>query len=349
MSPLLPPSMTRHLTLMLLVTASTVALADDVLTSAELSAMGGGAVAEPSDAIVLRTNPGAIALVERYEATLQADFGPAADKRWGALVVDAKTNARVGFGIGYQGGQTNPPFLDAELPPFTVTGQDPVNTKDRHEIVAGLGVNLLDRRLSFGASGDVRIYDDAWQGKGVTGNLALGVAAQPIPEITVGASVRDVIPMTAAPDRPLRFDVGVRGDLPAGGDVVGMAFSAQGQLGWVDNGQPGAQQLRASLCAVGSLRGISLRTGWAWDGDDARWADTLGRSGHSARVGVGFATGAGTFDYALVVPVGTEGNPTAAADLRHVLSIRVHLGALVDDDDSPSTGRSDDVRWPSSR
>jgi hypothetical protein len=341
--------MTRHLTLLLLATAPAAAFADDVLTSAALSAMGGGAVAEPSDAIALRTNPGAIALVERYEATLQADFGPAADKRWGALVVDAKTNARIGFGIGYQGGQTNPPFLDAELPPFTVTGEAPVNTKDRHEIVAGLGVNALERRLSFGLSGDVRIYDDAWQGQGVTGNLAIGVAAQPIPALTIGASVRDVLPMAAAPDRPLRADLGVRGDLPAGGDVVGLAFSAQGQIGWTDNGRPGVQQLRASIGAGGSVRGIALRAGWAWDGDDAQWADTLGRCGHSARVGLGFATGSGSFDYAIVVPVGTDGNPTAPADLRHVLSIRVHLGALIDDDDSRSTGRSDDVRWPGNR
>jgi hypothetical protein len=341
--------MPRHFPLLMLLTAPSVAWADDVLTSAELSAMGGGAVAEPNDAITLRTNPGAIALVERYEATLQADFGPSIDKRWGALVVDAKTNGRIGFGIGYQGGLTNPPFLDAELPPFTITGEAPANTKDRHEIVAGLGVNAFDRRLSFGVSGDVRIYDDAWQGKGVTGDLALGAAAQPIPELTVGVSVRDLLPLAAAPDRPTRFDIGVRGDLPAGGDVVGLAFSGQGQLGWVGNGQPGAQQLRASLGAGGSVRGIALRTGWAWDGDEARWKERLGLSGHSVRVGVGFATGSGALDYAIVVPVGTEGDPTALSDLRHVLSLRVHLGTLIDDDESRSTGRSDDVRWPGNR
>ncbi|HMV66332.1 MAG TPA: hypothetical protein PKA64_05740 [Myxococcota bacterium] len=302
----------------------------DEHASANVAGMGGSSVADPTDLTAIRTNPAAVGLTERYD--IQALFGVSngRDLRWGIAAGDSRTNDRVSFGLAYMGGLTRPPFLPEELPPFAVTGEEPENKKQRHDIELSLSVPLLDRRLAFGLGGNLLIYNQTWNGKGVTGNLAAGVAARPIDELSLGIGFRDLLPIAEQPDRPATMNVGARGGVE---DIV----VASGELGYrLEKGE--GSPLTGRLGVQGTIDFVQARAGWTWDGP---------LQTHLVTWGIGASADAGSIDYAMQIPVNQPG--LRFADLIHTLTITLRTNAFKRESSEEEPGDGAPMQWPGGR
>lgn len=305
-----------------------VALADEH-ASAIVAGMGGGSVAEPIDLTAIRTNPAAVGLTERYD--LQGLFGVnnGRDLRWGIAAGDSRTNERISFGVAYMGGITRPGFLPEELPPFAITGEEPENKKQRHDIQIALSAPFLDRKLAIGLGGNLLFYNQTWNGKGVTGNLGAGIAARPFEGLSLGLGFRDLLPIPEQPDRPATMNVGVRGGVDA--IVVG-----SGELGYrLEKGE--GNPLTGRLGVQGTIDLVQLRAGWTWDGPIQT---------HLVSWGIGASAEAGSIDYAMQVPVNTPG--LRFADLTHTLTVTIRTNAF-DDDRAREASDEPPMRWQDGR
>lgn len=295
---------------------SLAALADET-PSARVAGLGGASIADPTDTTSIRTNPAALALLERYDLQGAFLYGPTKDMRWSAGVIDSQTSEWLGFGVSYAGGRTtSTPFAPEDLPPFVVAGEDPVNAVSRHDITLGASVPLLDRRLAFGLGGTLSILERPWQGKEVTGNATLGVAARPADWITLGLAARDVLPIKGQYDRPASMAFGVRG-----GDeerVFG-AVEIEGRLEHNDTAT--TSPITARVGVEGVVRFVHGRAGYAFEGPLDR---------HSLSLGLGVGNSAGSLDYTMVVPLNASG--LGAAGLQHVLSLTLRTNAMRRDD-----------------
>jgi hypothetical protein len=310
------------------------ARADEHATAIAAGA-GGAAVADPIDLSSVRANPSAFALQPRYDLGVLGRFGPGPDARWGAVVVDAKTNDVLAFAFRYAGNVTRPAFLDAELPPFAITGDDLENRKQEHDFLVAVAVRGLDDRLSFGVAGDVLWYKKDWGGEGVTGNLSLGGAAKPHPNLTVGLSARDLIPQAVTPDRPTLLTLGVRGGL----DDLDLGIVGAGELTWRPVEGDGVP-LQARLGVQGLIRVVGLRAGWWYDGFTAA---PDGGGTHHATWGFGLYSASGSLDYAMDIPATSALQPN---QILHGLSLTLHTDKLFADDQRDRGGRGDDgLRW----
>jgi hypothetical protein len=307
--------------LLLLLAAPTVASATDEITSAPVAGIGGASVADPNDNGTLRSNPAAVGLSERYDLQALFRVGPLPGIYWSVNAVDARTNDYVSFGLAYDGRITRPEFLPDELPGFAPTGEEPSNRKELHDLTFALAVPFLKRRLSVGLNGTLTIFDNAWNGKGTTGNLDLGIAARPIDQLSFGLSARDILPVADQFDRPATLAFGARGgmdDLFIGAVEVDHRF--EHVLGNPWNVRAGVE---------GVLKVVKLRAGWNWDGD----VDI-----HRVSWGIGAFSKAGSVDYAMQIPVNDSN--LAFADVIHTLSLTVKTKAFQREEPEESP-----VRW----
>jgi hypothetical protein len=309
--------------------ALATALADDHAT-APIAAMGGASVADPVDLTTIRTNPAAVGLSERYDVQGLFAYGADRSMRWGAAIADGRTNDHLSFGLSYMGGITFPGFLPAELPPYAITDEEPINKKQRHDIALAASVPVLDRRLAFGLVGNVTFFNQAWNGKGTTGNLGAGIAAHPIDQLTIGFSARDILPIKDQPDLPATLTLGARG----GVDEIFIG-TAEADFRLEDTG---GSRWNARVGLQGAIQAARIRAGYVWQGDALR---------HVVTWGLGAASSAGSIDYAMQIPANLPG--MKFGDVVHTISLTVKTGAFDEDRDPTDDTNGAPLQWKPNR
>lgn len=291
--------------------ASGTSRASEDVYAGNTAGMGRTAVANSEDNAAVTVNPALLGLTERYDVQGLFVYGPNKGMAWGASLADSSTNELIGFGLSYSGGVTEPELFTDQLPGWTPVGVVPPNGQRNHDITAGIGVQLLERRLGFGLNGSVFIFDTDRFGSGVTGNMDLAAAGRPIEWITLGLVARNVLPI---PDQKE-----YAGSL-AGGLRVGLDRYVIGEVD-VDWRY---EDVRGSAVTVGAgLQGAisiaRIRAGYRWVGD---------YQNHAVTWGIGIQTDVGGFEYAMEIPVGADTSPAA---LVSTFSVRVATGGFRDD------------------
>lgn len=198
----------------------TAALGADRVEESDTLAMGSTGVAAPHANSMITANPGGIGLADRYTFSLGGSYG-GRGLHYNIGAIDTKTSP-VAFGLIYSGDQYHPSFQDHELPGYAVQGQELSNRKRTHDFSAALAIPLLDHRFSVGLGGSFSYFNNDRQGKGVTGNVHLGLAFKPHQAVNVGLSARNLLPVNdPALTRPLEFLGGVYvGDRDLGGIAI---------------------------------------------------------------------------------------------------------------------------------
>ena len=191
------------------------ASAADVVSGANLFAMGGVGAAASRDNASITLNPGLLALHPRYDFMGVFQYGPdpgantPADLAWGITAMDARTSDVVALGLSYSGNHFEPLLQEDEFPGWTVPGADIPNEKRFHDFAGALSFAALERKLGFGLGVNVGLFDHDRQGDGVTFDLHLGAGARPLEWLSLGAAVRDMVPGDAE-DRKLQVVGGAR-------------------------------------------------------------------------------------------------------------------------------------------
>jgi len=282
--------------------------------------MGDAAVAAPRDNTIVTANPGAIALTDQFD--VQAGFSGGFDRAWSWNVsaIDGRTNDYVNFGLAYDGRIHFPPFLSEELPGWNPVGDPLLNRREEHDITFALAVPVLDRRLSFGLNGTLSILEGAYADQVITGNMDVGVATQPIPELSVGFVAKSFLPVKEQGRIPGSVALGVRGMVP---DLFAATVEAEYRYEdvirrpWV---------VRAGV--EGVLREVvALRAGWNWDGD---------RADHRLTWGLGLMKkDVGSLSYAMVIPVIPN---LRGLEIGHFLTLTLHTNVASSEEEAP-------IRW----
>lgn len=293
--------------------------------TAPVAATGSMAAAHWSDNTALVTNPAAIALSSRYDVSAQFLGTGSGALRWGASAVDGTTNEYITFGFAYEGGRYNPPFLPGELPGFAITGDEPVNLKQEHDLTFGLAAPFLDRKLSVGLNGTVMIFDNAHNGRGTTGNLDVGLAARPIELLALGFAARDVLPIPEQFARPATLAFGVRAgrdELVTGGVEADLRLEEVQELPFT---------IKAGV--DGAIKEIvHLRGGYLFHGDTLE---------HQVSWGFGLNSPSGSIDYGMRIPVSRDA--LAFRDVQHIVSLTLNIKGLTGGDE----GAEEDLGWRS--
>jgi hypothetical protein len=272
--------------------------------------MGGASAAHPSDNSAITVNPGVIALESRYDIGALFGYGPTQDIGWGMSVSDSQTNEWIGFGASYYGSVFDPPFRNDELPGWSPVGIDPINMKRTHTVGVGVGSALWDRRIGLGLSGYLTGYNNKYVGNGMTGNMDVGLGVRPAPWVSLGVVGRNVLPVPDQSDTPTSVRTGLRIQTPPW-------FAIAADLDWQTEEVAGV----AYSVGTGIEGGVSqarARVGYRFDGVFQQ---------HAATWGLGAESDAGAIEYAMVIPVGPD---QGAADIVHMISIRVYAGKIRD-------------------
>lgn len=291
---------------MILLLASTAALATDRVEGADTLAQGSTTVANPYSIGSVNANPAAVGLVERYIFGVGFHYG-GRGIHWQATAIDTQTS-KAAFGLTYSGDRYNPPLTEAELPGWTVPGQELTNKKRTHDLGFALAAPFLERRLVFGLGGSVSFFDNERSGKGTTGNLNAGVAARPQPWVSLGLSGRNLLPIDdAGSDRPM--------------EIVGSTWLGQvGIASFAFEGGVRPESTSLLLLATGvevnPTEASAVRAGWR-----------LQDGGHLLSLGAGGGTEEGSVDFAIQAPTNRFGKPL---DWTYMLSIRF-LAPNIDD------------------
>lgn len=285
-------------------TLPTAARATDIY-SAEQAGMGGAAIADPRDINTILVSPASMAFIERYDVGAYFVGGPDGDLRWHVSAVDGRTNDRVVFGLGYTGGLINPAFHPNELPGWIAAGEALRNAQQRHDISLALGIPFLDRRLTIGANGTVRIFDGKFIGSGATGNMDLAIATRPVEWVSVGITASDILPVPDQASDPTQIAIGVRGGWEK--HIVGAVdFGAR-----LEEVVESPFWVRFGI--EGGIKWARLRAGYDWDGE---------RGTHRVAAGLGLTTPVGTLDYAIQIPIVTQDFDPAS--MTHTVSLVVY-------------------------
>ncbi len=280
------------------------------VVGANLAAMGGAAAANPDDNAPITVNPGAIALKERYDLHGHFRYGPDQLNQWGFSAVDGRTSNWLTLGLYYAGDRANPPLTPADLPGWTLPGEDPDNIKRHHDFTLAFAGHGWDRRLSAGFSGTFAIYNHDRHGAGSTGNVDVGVAARPVDGFTIGVAGRNLIPVNDLGELPLTVVGGMRVHGEAGAlsaDVDWRDIKADFPLTFAGGGE----------LPIGEIP--RLRAGYRYEGPIEQ---------HRLTGGFGLVGASGSIDIGVQVPVGA-GQPTLSG-LAGLISI--HLAAPKGDD-----------------
>lgn len=253
----------------------------DRVEESDTLAMGSASVAAPFSNSMIASNPGGLGISKRYHFSLGFGYG-GRGIHWQVGAVDSQTSP-VAFGVTYSGDRYHPPLKEHELPGWSVPDQPIQNRKRTHDVAVGLAVPLLEHRLSFGLGGSISFFDHDRQGKGFTGNLHAGGAVQPVEQLVIGLSARNLLPVDdPSLDRPLELLGGVWfGDREIGGLSI--------------EGGARPEAITPLVLAAGGEfmpASVFVRGGW-------RYQDNL----HNATMGIGGGTDAARVDLALGVPI----------------------------------------------
>lgn len=282
--------------------------------------MGDAAVAHPRDNVLITVNPAGMGLTDQFD--VQAGFSGGFDRAWSwhASAIDGRTNEYVKFGLSYDGRIHFPPFLPDELPGWNPIGDALLNRREEHDITFGLAVPVLDRRLSFGLNGTLSILESAFADQVVTGNMDVGVAAQPIPQLSVGFVAKSFLPLKEQGRIPGSVALGVRGMVP---DTFAASFEAEYRY---EDVQRRPWVLRGGVDGV--IREIvAVRAGWNWDGD---------RADHRLSWGLGLVRkDVGSLAYAMIIPVIPN---LRGLEIGHFLTLTLHTNVASADEEEP-------IRW----
>lgn len=311
-----------------LVLAGAPSFAADVVQGANLLGMGTVGVAAPADNAAVTMNPGAIGLRKRFDLHVHGRVGPTAGLHWAATAVDARTSDVVAAGFAYSGDRFEPAVTAADLPAWSISGEEIRNRKRYHDFAGAIAVALLDRRISLGVGGALSVYDNDQQGSGRSFDMSAGLGVAPIDALTLGVSIRNFLPH-ARQDRPAQILAGIRvedptsfaievnasrGWLPAPTDLVavaGLATAAEDPSVWTFSGGIDKR-----------FGGVRVRAGGTWQGESRLPFATFGIGSHQDD-GLGF-------EYGLAVPL--------TSDLRfsstvHQISFRFAAEAEIDPND----------------
>lgn len=287
-----------------LLLASAAALAADVVQGANTAAMGGVGVAAPSDNAAITLNPGLIGLVERFDFHAHFRLGPTGDLQWAATAIDSRTSERFGAGFAYSGDRYDPPLTNNELPGWSLPGEELANRRRQDDFTLGLGVPLLGRRLSLGASVLFSRFNHDRDGKGSTADVHVGIGVRPVEWLTVGAGIRNLAPIPSPQDRPLSWVAGARLEATRAA-IEGNVWSSTDPLA------PSSWSIAAGG-EVSPTVGTRVRLGMFRDGPLQRTRLTAGFGLVSER--------GGGLDYALMVPV--AGQELRPGTLVHQIAVR---------------------------
>jgi hypothetical protein len=285
---------------------SAPALAADVASGANLTAMGGVGAAASRDNAAITLNPGLLALHPRYDFMGVFRYGPdpgastPADLAWGVTAMDARTSKVVALGLAYSGNHYEPLLEEDDFPGWTVPGADIPNEKRFHDFAAALSFAGLDRRLGFGLGANVGLYDHDRQGDGVLFDLHAGLGARPVDWLVVGAAVRDFLP-GGGQDRPLDVVGGVRFEAEK-------LFAVEVDADWRDDFAVGLPVTLASGFEARAGEG-RVRLGWRRDASDGV---------HSVTAGLGWEQEGAAIEYGVQVPLD---HPRLGSTI-HAVSIR---------------------------
>lgn len=283
------------------------ALAADA-DGANVTAMGATANAAADDNAAITANPGVLGLDERYDFAGLFRYGPDGGLEWGGSILDAETTPSVAFGVAYVGGITAPPLETSDLPGYKLVGEDLSRVRRDHQVTVALGVPVLDRKLSFGVSGDLLLYHRDVGGSGTTGDMTLGVGTRPIEPLMLGVALRDLLPIDDGSDEPATLAGGVRVLKTGIGAIAGDLDwrLADGALGWGVGAQADIVKLRAR----------------------AGFQSVAGTGEERVTWGIGVETDAAALEYAMAIPVG---DAPEGAGLIHTLSLRFAAPDIGDD------------------
>jgi hypothetical protein len=265
--------------------------------AANLFAMGSTANAAWDDNAAITSNPGVLGLKVRYDFAGLFRYGPQGDLEWGASISDSRTAPRIAFGLAYVGGVTTPELATSDLPGWKLSDEDLDPERRDHQFNVGLAVPLLDHRVSFGAGGQVLLFNREVGGSGTTGNLDLGMGARPLEWLGVGLAARDLIPTTDDATHPLTLGAGARARIEQG--------SAGADLDYI----PAAQAIDWGLGLEGTVSYAGARVGFRDSGETGSQHFTWG---------FGFRGESASLDYGMAVPVGDK---LEGDGLAHLLSL----------------------------
>jgi hypothetical protein len=295
-----------------------VGIAGEDVTAGNTLAMGGAAAAHPEDVAAFTVNPGTIGLAERYDFAGTAAV--AWSTGWEAGLGAVDSTLPVAAGAWYRYRSWTEAWDDEDLPGWAPDGDIPENHVREHMVVVGVGVPLLDRRLSLGLDGALLWQELGTGARSTLGNLDIGAAAS-LRGWTLGLAGRNVLPLGHRDDLPASLILGGRSPEES---PLGAALEAQflltGTYGMSlridDQGNPvSVHSSDAPLIFAGGLeyryQSFRARAGWRWDGPEGR---------HTLGFGLGGENTSGGIDYTLLVPVG---EPFDAGLLVNQLSLRI--------------------------
>ncbi len=283
----------------LLLGFSVAAWAEPEVLGADLAAQGGVSLAADGSNASITTNPGLLALNQRYDFSAQFGVGPSTGLHWAAGGMDGRTSDAVALGFMYAGDRYEPALATSELPGFWPIGQEIPNMKRQHDFVLALATPIVRDRLSVGLGGYVTIFNNDRDGKGTTGNLDAGLGWKVSDYVTVGASGNNLLPFDPLSERPLTAGAGVR--------VHGPLAAIEVDGGYLDEDGKGPPVF---VAAGGELApgGARIRGGYRFEGAARQSVITAG---------LGVFSEGGALEYGIDIPVGAGWGA-----LSHVIGVR---------------------------
>ncbi len=258
--------------------------AADPAYSADLLAQGQAGIAASENNLALLTNPGLVALDERYDFGVSGQIGPVGATQIGVSVVDAKTSKFLSLGFFYVGDKSeSPPTVDL-LPGWVVPGEAVANVRREHNMALTVGTDAFDRRLSFGITGALSIYNHDLQGKGTTGNLDAGIGFDATHWLVLATTARNLLPIDNAGGMPLNTGVGAKVHGRKSSLLADGSWTPEDENPWSAGG--GVQQNLGDY--------TKARLGFRYDGPQQRQDITAG---------LGLGNDAGGFDFGVAIPV----------------------------------------------
>jgi len=227
----------------------------DRVEGADTLALGSTTTANPYATGGITGNPAIIGTEKRYNFGGAFSYG-GRGVHWQATAIDSVTSS-VAFGMAYSGDRFNPPLTQAELPGWSVAGQEISNLKQTNTVNFALGIPTTDRRFVGGIGGALSFFNNERGGKGTTGNLTAGLAYRPDPRVSIGLTGRNLLPIAdPRQERPLEVLGGVWL-----GELGIAAFSVDGGAR-IDSSKP---LLLATGLELSPSATSALRTGWRYD------------------------------------------------------------------------------------
>ena len=167
----------------------------DIVTFGHVEAMGQAGSANATDNSAITMNPATMALAQRYEIQGHLWITKGPDTSFAVGVTDSKTSL-VALGLVYQRMRFEGGDDSREWPGWVTSGSDYAQRKRFDTVTLAAAVPVLDRRLAFGINGTLAGYNHDVQGKGVTGNIDVGITGRPVDFFNIGIVGRNLLPVS---------------------------------------------------------------------------------------------------------------------------------------------------------